>query len=377
MNSSSPTGNALSLRLDQGSSYLSDSFQLNRQSFSNLNNMIITTFETEHTVTLVCNGLVPGGKYKRLNILEVLKSRLLKLVESGKEDVIAFHCTGPHLLDYMEVPPTPSPQHPQIRRGLITDSTSELWKTVLQPRKQYELRFSKSKGEVWSYYSNKHKGSFKEILSSQKLHVGREDSTIRFTVYDDPAPPKRFARLEITPEECSLSGNPPFKIVIEFSTDSKQPIKIDKSRSALSVDQWLDLNSIEQLINCEDVETGEEVDWPSRFGCFTEDPHPSFPKDDDFVEILSDKPWRFEYILKDESSGDLGGLECLESGRTYKAQVATTTLSGFSRWKFGLKKNLLDGSAGEKKQRWEMDHVRTGLLAVETQSESVVFKAVN
>ena len=86
MNSSSPAGKALSLRLDQGSSYLSDSFQLNRQSFSNLNNMIITTFETEHTVTLVCNGLVPGGRYKRLDILEALKSGLLELVESGKED---------------------------------------------------------------------------------------------------------------------------------------------------------------------------------------------------------------------------------------------------------------------------------------------------
>ncbi|KAF2130670.1 hypothetical protein P153DRAFT_418327 [Dothidotthia symphoricarpi CBS 119687] len=365
---SNPT---LSLRLSQGSYWDNDIFQLQRQTFSGRNFVFITTFETERTVTLVCNGLVPDGTQKRLDILEALKSGLLELVESGKEEMIVIHCTGPQVLDHIEVSPKPSPRSAQTRRGLITNTTNELWKTILEPGKQYELRFSKSKGEVWGYYSDE--GLLEEITPSQKLPIHREDSTIRFTVHNNPPPPRIFAKLKLTPE-CHLSGDPPFKIIIEFSTDSKAPITFCKGRPLWSM-QWLDLNSVEQLMSCKDSETGESVEMPYTFGCFDSDPHPSFPVDDDFVEILSGRPWQFVYTLQNESSGGLGGLECLRPGKRYEAQVSTD-LKGFGMWKFGLRKDLLDGSLEEKEKRWEMDML-TGWLVIETPGEPVVFKAVD
>jgi hypothetical protein len=112
---------------------------------------------------------------------------------------------------------------------------------------------------------------------------------------DYPATPKIFASLEM-PQECRLSGPGHFIFVIEYSTDSKQPVTIDKSRSPLSVFEG-DLKTVEQLIECRDVETGEAVAWSACFGGGDSDPHPSFPDDEDFVEILPDKPWRFERVL--------------------------------------------------------------------------------
>jgi hypothetical protein len=357
-------------------------FQLNRQSFTGFTLIEVTTFETERTVTFVCSSLVVR-KYRHINLLEALKSGLFELVEAGKEDVIKIPSTEPCPIGRMEVPPKPSPQHGQISAGMQTDSRDEVWKEILQAGKTYELRLSKSGGEAWAYYTDDEHSetSLEAIPEAQKLPVARDTSnTVRFTVYDYPAAPNLFAKL-ILSEECHVSGTPPFTLVIELSTDSDKTITIDKSHTPLT-SFGLDLHSVEELIECKDTETGDEVDWPASFGCFDEDPRPKFPDDDDFVEVGPNQVWRFEHTINNADNGDgtvsgLGGLEELVAGRTYKAQVATKYITGFSRWMFGKKEDLLKGDLEEKQQRWIKDDTKTGYLEVDVRGEPVVFKAVD
>jgi hypothetical protein len=200
----------------------------------------------------------------------------------------------------------------------------------------------------------------------------KDSSSIASSLHlDYPATPKIFASLEM-PQECRLSGPGHYIFAIEYSTDSKQPITIDKSRSPLSVFEG-DLKTVEQLIDCRDVETGEEVAWSAFFGCGDSDPHSSFPDDEDFVEILPDKPWRFECVLYnlDHDYDTVCSVFGLEAGRKYKARIAA--LSPFHRWQYGRKRDLLDGSDGDGKRRWQVETDRQGKLRVEEIGEPAEF----
>ncbi|KAF2033424.1 hypothetical protein EK21DRAFT_58410 [Setomelanomma holmii] len=366
---------ALSLCLENGWLNTDDKFQLNRQRVYNLGQIVITTFETERSVALVCNNLHASGKPRKLGLLEAFKSGLVGLVGSGKDDMIAPPPTATQQLGQLNIPPNSSPKHTQMEVGMYTDTTSLEWKEVLQPGQTYGLRFSKSKDEVWAYYTGDY-WSPDDVQPAQKLAVDCEDSTIHFTVRDDPAPPKLFARLAM-PQECHLTGNTPFTFVIEYSTDSKDPLTIDKSRSPLSVFEG-DLKIVEQLIDCRNADTGEEIGWVGFFGCGDSDPHPSFPSDNDFVEILPDKPWRFECTLEnlEHDEDSVRSMLGLEPGQTYKAQIAGYLLSKFPRWQYGRKEDLLSGSDEDKKLRWKIDHDKLGRLSVEQIGEPVVFTVV-
>lgn len=371
-----PSHHILSLRVKPHH----DVFQLNRQSTHSLSQMEIITFEKNRMVTLVCDGLVSVGRLKKLDVLDALSSGLLELVEAGKDEPILFESHNSKELDRKEVPPKPSTEHLQVGVGLVTDTTSERWKPVLQGGKTYELRLSKTKGEAWCYYTDEHTGPIEDVPPSRRHPVHREGGATQFTVYDDPPPPTLSTTLKTEPEECSLSpSGPPFKFIIEFSTDSDRPITIDRSRTPFAAEDFpgIDLNSVEDLIYCEDIETGDEVDWPSTHACFDGDPHPSFPKDEEFVELLPGKSWRFEHILEAGTVG-VGGLECLEAGRTYKARVSHGYRSGFDRWLFGRKDDLLKGTLEEKKKRWDesSDHLRKGAITFRKDNQHVIFKAV-
>jgi hypothetical protein len=368
----------LSLSLLQGSSSRNDAFQLNWKSFSGYNSLKVTTYETEREVTLVCSGLDDGDD-RKLDFLGALQSGLLEVFEAGKDEALLFPSTGPCQLGHMNVPPRRSPQSPQINADIQTDSRDQTWKEVLQPGKTYELRLSESKGEAWAYYTDA--GHSEAIPQSSKLTVTRDTSaTIHFTVYSSPAPPTRSAKL-LMPDTCHASGTPPFTLSIEFSTDSTQTLTLDKSRTPLTSFEF-GFNSVDQLLDCKDAETGEEVDWPAAFGCFDGDPRPEFPDDDDFVEVGPDRVWRFEYTIRRDGDVDekgatsMGGLEELEVGRSYKAQIAEG-IGGFSRWMYGKKENLLKGDMEEKKKRWEIDDTETGYLEAVVRGEPVLFKVVD
>jgi hypothetical protein len=368
------TSHTLSLRLENGSLDTDNKFQLNRRRSNNLGQILVTTFETERPVTLVCNNLHVNGKSRTLYLLEALKSGLVELVEYGKDDVLPLPPTTTQQLGQLNIPPKPSPKHAQVEVNVNTDTTTSEWKELLQPGRTYGLRLSKNHDEVWAYYTEDFV-SADDVPLAQRLAVGRESSTIYFTVHDDPAPPKLFAKLEM-PKECHLTGNTPFTFVIEYSSDSKNPLTIDKSRSPLSVFEG-DLKTVAQLIDCRNSDTGEEVRWVGFFGCGESDPHPSFPSDDDFVEILPDSPWRFECTLEnlEYEEDTVRSMFGLKSGQTYMAQKADYG-SSFSRWQCGRKKELLGGSDEDKKQRWKIDDDELGTLRVEQVGEPVTFTVV-
>ncbi|KAH8722444.1 hypothetical protein GQ44DRAFT_729551 [Phaeosphaeriaceae sp. PMI808] len=332
----------ISLSPHQGSEE-SGGFQLNRQCYSTDNFIEITTFETERAVTLVCRGLNYGSKIVHLDIMEALQSGFLELVETGTNRVIDFGSDGPHEPGRINIKPIPLPKARQARTHLETRSTDKAWKTVLQPGKSYEMRLSEYGGDIWAYYTeNEHPES-----AAQKLTVGRDTSgTIKFDVYDYPPPPKLFAKL-IMLNECYASNTLLFRLTIEFSTDSRQPITFDTSYSPLS-SSHIGFHSLEELIECRDIETGEDVDWPTTRGCFDSDPHSKFPNDDDFIEVRPDRVWRYEYIdLNNSENSNIGGVDSLETGRTYESQVATCHHTCY-RWMFGRKDGLLKGSHKEK-----------------------------
>jgi hypothetical protein len=96
------------------------------------------------------------------------------------------------------------------------------------------------------------------------------------------------------------------------------------------------------------------------------------------VEILPDKPWRFECTLENlEYKNDtVRSMLGLEPGQTYKAQLASYVLGGFIQWQYGRKEELLSGSDEDKKRRWKIDHEKLGTLSAEQIAEPVLFTVV-
>jgi hypothetical protein len=325
-----------SLCLQQGSSSGHEAFQLDLTRFSGYNSLKVTTFETEREVTLVCSGLDVSDN-RKLNLLEALQSGLLEVFENGKDNPLTFSSSNrPRQSGHMNVPPERSPQSPQIVADIQTDSQDQMWIETFQPARSYELRLSETEGEAWAYYTDKkhsHLSSGSGIPQTSKLTVTRDTfPTAHFTVCSSPAPPTLSAKL-IVPETCHASGIPPFTLVMEFSTTSAQTLTLDKSRTALTSCEF-EFNGVGQLLTCKDTATGEQVDWPVAFGCFDGDPRPEFPDDADFVELGQNSVWRFEYTLRregelDESgSSSMGGLEALEIGRSYVAQIGQGVRGG-------------------------------------------------
>ncbi|KAH3920075.1 hypothetical protein HBI56_034640 [Parastagonospora nodorum] len=139
-----------------------------------------------------------------------------------------------------------------------------------------------------------------------------------------------------------------------------------------------DLNTIDKLIECRNVDTEEEVNWSAFFGYYDFDPHPSFLADDDFVEISIDKPWRFEYTLENMvcEYDTVRSMFGLESSQKYSTRIADSALSAFSRWQYGRKEDLLSGLEEDKKQRWKIDRGKRGILVVEQMGEPAEFEVL-
>ncbi|USP73188.1 hypothetical protein yc1106_00462 [Curvularia clavata] len=178
------------------------------------------------------------------------------------------------------------------------------------------------------------------------------------------------------PHQAHLTGTVPFKFIIEYTTDSRVPLVINKLRSPLSVFSE-DLKSLDSLIDCQDINTGKKVPWSGVFGCWDSDPHPEFLDHDDFVEISADKPWRSECTLENQENEVeyVRSMEGLEAGHMYKAKVTERALVAFNRWQYGKKADLLTRTKEEKMRRWEVGMDKLGSLKVESAGE-VVFEAV-
>ena len=367
--------NILSLRFEAENLATNRKFQLNRKRLCDLGHIVITTSEEERSVTLFCDGLTTTRT--GLDLLEALRSGLFKLVESGKDNASVIKppaAATPSQMGKCNVPPRSSPQRRQVSFDILTDTTHAAWKDVLQPGQTYGLRLSKDNGQVYACYTDELDDLSEDGSSAQKHPVGREGDTYYFSVHDDPAPPRIFARLEM-PHQAHLTGPIPFTFIIEYTTNSLEPFVIDKSRTPVSVFEQ-DLKSIGQLIDCRDNDTGEKVSWGAAFICYDYDPHPLFPDDDDFIEISADKPWRFECTLGnlDNEEEYVRSMEGLEAGRTYRAQFAGHR--DFGRWQYGRKVDLLSGSREEKMKRWDVDMEKLGYLDIEMLGEDVYFETV-
>jgi len=372
--------NIISLRFEAEELDTNNKFQLNRKQRRSLGHLIVTTPETERPITLFCNGLTVVGK-GRNTVLQALRSGLFDLVQSGKEDagVITLPSFTSPKKDQHNILPTAFPQYREVSISVLTETTHVVWKEVLQPGRTYGLRLSGKAGEVFACYTDELEGGAEASSAAQKLTAHREDGgTYYFTVHDAPAPPKLFARLKM-PSKAHLNGPIPFTLVIEYTTDSVASFVFDKSRSPLSVTSFgsgWDLHCMDQLIGCRDNDTGEKVEWGAVFVCWDGDPHPKFPEDDDFVEISTKRPWGFECTLEELGNEKeyVRSMEGLKPGRTYKARVNGP--SGFRRWQFGKKEDLLAGTREEKMKRWEVDMEKLGRLDVERIEEDLYFETV-
>ena len=372
--------NIISLRFEPEELETNNKFQLNRKQRRDLGHLIVITPQTERPITLFCAGLtiVERG---RNTILQALRSGLFELVQSGKEDagVIMLPSVISRQKGQYNILRTAFSQYREVSIGMLTETTHVLWKEVLQPGRTYGLRLSEKAGDVFACYTDELDGNPESLTSAQKLPVHREGGdTYYFTVHGDPAPPRLFARLEL-PSKAYLNGPDPFTLIIEYTTDSVEPLVFDKSRSPLSVTDFgsgFDLHCIDQLIDCQDNATGEKVEWGAVFVCWDGDPHPKFPEDDDFVEILAGKPWRFECTLEELGNEKeyVRSMEGLKAGRTYKARVNGP--EGFRRWQYGKREELLAGTREEKMKRWEVDMEKFGYLDVERIGEDVHFETV-
>ncbi|KAI4660754.1 uncharacterized protein J4E79_005322 [Alternaria viburni] len=263
--------NIITLRFEPEALDTNDKFQLNRKQRRSIGHLIFTTPETERPITLFCNGLTVVVR-GRNTVLQALRSGLFELVQSGKEDAgaIMLPSFASSRKGQYKILPTAFPQYREVSISVLTETTHVLWKEVLQPGHTYGLRLSEKAGEVFAYYTDELDGNPESLTSAQKLPVHREGGgTYYFTVHDDPAPPKLFARLEL-PRKAYLNGPTPFTLIIEYTTDSDEPFVFDKSRSPISVTNFcsgFDLHCMDQLIDCQDNATGEKVEWGAVFVC--------------------------------------------------------------------------------------------------------------
>jgi len=380
MTTKATPGNGISLRFEAEEPETNNKLQLNRKQRRSLGHLIITTPETARPITLFCNGLTVVGRGQD-TVLQALRSGLFELVQSGEEDagvIILPSVTSRHKGQY-SILSTSFPQYREVSISVLTETTHVVWKDVLQPGRTYGLRLSGTAGEVFACYTDELESGVEVLSSAQKLPVHREGGgTYYFTVHDDPAPPKLFARLEM-PKKAHLNGPDPFTLVIEYTTDSDEPFVFDKSRSPLSATNLctgFNLHCIDQLIDCQDNATQEKVEWGAVFVCYDYDPHPVLPDDGDFVEISTDRPWRFECTLEKLGNEEeyVRSMEGLKAGRTYRARVNGP--SGFGRWQYGKKGELLAGTREEKMKRWEVDMERLGYLNVERIEEDLYFETI-
>lgn len=352
----------LTIGLRQGNSFGNDMLQLHRPSFAGLNNVEITTFEAQRTVPLVCSGL--DEKARRLDLIAALRAGLLELIEQDSQQIVRV-AHAPQPVYRIEIPPKPSPAWRQSRVGLGIDSTAPFWKDTLQPGKAYALRFSADGGEAWCFHT--------DSTGSENLPVRREPDTVTFTVHDDPAPPTFSAALSVEPGTASRSGIPPFRFVVYIASEADEPVTVCTVHTPFGGE----LNCVDQLVRCVDIETGEEVEFPAQFGCFTEDPSPEFPEDSRFVEVWPGKQWHFEHTLDELSDRTLGGLECLESGRRYGVELSKSARSGFGIWMIGRKDELLRGTVQENKGRWQAGPSGWGSITVRQKNDRVAFDVVD
>jgi hypothetical protein len=205
--------------------------------------------------------------------------------------------------------------------------------------------------------------------SSLKDDQKKERSRTYHARFEGPA---LWVVLSVSPETCNLSGDPPFKFRFDITSSSDQPITVSMQCQPLGAclpTSW-GLNHFDQLVQCFDVKTGEEVDFPAQFGCWDENPWPKFPPDDQFVEILPQQTLHFEYTLDRISNSTLGGLESFKSGRQYKAFMAQ---QGVGMWMFGTKEELLKGDAQEKEHRWKQSSQEGVYMRIEQVNDPVVF----
>ncbi|KNG46706.1 hypothetical protein TW65_06619 [Stemphylium lycopersici] len=129
----------------------------------------------------------------------------------------------------------------------------------LQAGHTYDLQFSKNSGGVFACCTDELDERLKKLPLAQKSPVGREGGKCSFIVYDNLVPPRIFARLEI-PAQVHLTDPIPFTLVIKYTTDSLNPIVVDKPRSSLSI-LSNELTSLDSLIDFRDSKTGEKVPW--------------------------------------------------------------------------------------------------------------------
>ncbi len=345
--------NNLCITLEQGIHGSHDIFQINRETFSACNYIVIQNPNPEQQLKLVCSGL--SDDLKSIDLLEAFNSGLFELLERPAEDEISIASLEPSRVYSKNVS-----SNSEQRIAIITDSTRDEWKSVLKPGNTYHLQFSKNKGELWGYYNDESQGRAPtEIPHSERLGISRGSASIQFTVYDDPATPKLFMDVVGCPRVISRSGRHVSSFFIIISSDATEPITIDKSGTPFS--SWpSDFHSLSELVYCEDAETGEPVQWKSahdpELDSFLSDlesfPY-TLPPESEFEEILSYQAFRYECFLGNWGGESFDGSGSLQAGRTYKVKAPENITWRFERWMWGRKRDVLKGDEVEQKDRWD------------------------
>ncbi|OJD34108.1 uncharacterized protein BKCO1_2500092 [Diplodia corticola] len=377
----------LTLSLRQGVSAGADILQLHQPSLSALNNLEITTFSSTRPILLSCRGLTSTER-RRLDVLAALRAGLLELSEESTNTVVDFPRDEPVPAGQHLVPPKPSPRSAQAAAGLVLDSTAPVWREKLRAGAAYVLRFAADADDdkAWCEYvvnDDDDDDDANDEAAGRVLPVALDrDSAVRFAVYDDPTPPVFECIFGVEPGVAHLSGEPPFKFVAELTYKAPPaagaeapPVTFCTERTPFGAMLPVGggLSSVEQLVYCVDEETGEEPEWPWAFQCFDSDPWGEFPDDDQFVEIAPGATWRFEYTL----GGPNEGLETLEKGSRYRVELSKGAKSGFRRWMFGKREELLKGTVEEKVQRWKPGPRGRPSIPVEQVNEPVLFDVVD
>lgn len=361
-----------------------DDFQLGYPNFKYRNAIAVTTLETSRPIVLFCRGLSERGN---LDFADALGTGLLELVDQAAQTVVSFPRVEQQPVGQKEIPA----QHYYDKTlELDLDSSDQIWRDTLQVGKTYVLRLGPAAFDetvLWCRYRDTDDAA-DSAMQNPPLQLER-NKTVNFTVYDDPDPPTFTAVFSVEPAVCHIPPSDSnsqkinmdplpnaFKFVVDITSNAPAPITVCIQQSVFgSTLPFGGLSSLSDFADCVDAESGVEAHFPFSFQCFDSNPWPEWPEDDDFADIPPAGSAAVRFV---QEFGEHDQKHAFKPGRRYRAQMSEVAQSGFYKWMFGTKEQILRGTVEERKARWDETHPR-GRRDIEVQqvNQPVEFYAVN
>ncbi|KAG7005917.1 hypothetical protein G7Y79_00017g042990 [Physcia stellaris] len=312
---------------------LSDSLVLDlKRGFSKNFGICIRNDESK-PITLYFPGLQKGkGTYTSYDFIEGLHKGVFQFQHGESGESFAFdNLKQAHTM-------TSEPAQVIIYAGgclysyVLTHRPEGLNNIGLQAGEDYLVHFAHASQRIKCKFSERREDGTPEPFSASDeqndlVDISCGGGPIKIRVVQDVPIPRFQLSFHFTSSICSMSGSPPFALKLSLKYLGSRPVTLNMFFSP-----WDGLQGLYDLIKLIDTATGKEVELRYVSWCFDGQP---MATPDDFEEFNEGTEYNREWIF---GAGPDGDIACLESNRTYVAELIATQ---FPCWQYGTKADVL------------------------------------